>query len=212
MAAKKLAAGDVGIPRFSVPALRDGDVFALSSHSRAREALEFGLSVAAPGFNIFVLGADRSGRMTATLDFLGKAVKGRPRAKDWIYLNNFEEPHHPTPVCLPAGEGRRFQARMASLLPQLQEALTKAFGREEYEKLLETESDAVQGQIAEQVEALRQEARSRGLDVAQTAQGFSILPIDEQGQPLTPETLAALSDEQREAVLAAMAAFVARTG
>ena len=203
MAAKKLAAGDVGIPRFSVPVLRDGDVFALSSHTRAREALEFGLSVAAPGFNIFVLGADRSGRMTATLDFLGKAVKGKPRAKDWIYLNNFEEPHHPTPVCLPAGEGRRFQARMASLLPQLQEALTKAFGQEAYEKLLESESDAVQGQIAEQIEALRQEARGNGLDVAQTAQGFSILPIDEQGQPLTPEILAALSDEQREALEAA---------
>ena len=203
MAAKKLAAQFVGIPRFPVPALRDGDVFALSSPARAREALEFGLSVAAPGFNIFVLGADRSGRMTATLDFLGKAVEGQPRAKDWIYLNNFEEPHHPTPVCLPPGEGRRFQARMASLLPQLREALTKAFGREEYEKLLESESDAVQGQIAEQIEALRQEARDSGLDVAQTAQGFSILPIDEQGQPLSPEALAALSDEQRQALEAA---------
>ena len=200
MAAKKLDARDVGIPRFSVPEVRDGDVFALSSHRRAREALEFGLAVEAPGFNIFVLGADRSGRMTATLSFLNKAVEDKPRAKDWVYLNNFEEPHRPTPICLPAGEGRRFQASMARLLPQLREALTKAFGREEYEKLLESKSDAVQGQISEQVEAVRQEARSQGLDISQTPQGFTILPIDEQGQPLTPEALAAVPDEQRQAM------------
>ncbi len=200
MAAKKLAAGDVGIPRFSVSTPRDGDVFALSSHARAREALEFGLSVAAPGFNIFVLGADRSGRMTATLDYLGRAMAGRPRAKDWIYLNNFAEPHHPTPVCLPAGEGRRFQAAMARLLPQLREALTKAFGREEYEKLLEAESDAVQGQITEQIEALRQEARGQGLDISQTPQGFSMIPVDGEGRPLAPEALAALGEEQRQAL------------
>ena len=39
MAAKKLEAREVGIPRFSVSEPRDGDVFALSSHARAREAL-----------------------------------------------------------------------------------------------------------------------------------------------------------------------------
>ena len=200
MAAKKLEAGNVGVPRFDVPEARDGDVFALSSHTRAREALEFGLSVGAPGFNIFVLGADRSGRMTATLEFLRKAVDGQPRAKDWIYLNNFDEPHHPIPICLPAGEGRRFQARMASLLPRLREALAKAFGRDEYEKLLEAESDAVQGEISEQIETLRHEAREHGLDITQTPQGFSIFPIDAEGRPLPQEALAALSEPQREAL------------
>ena len=43
--------------------------FSLASHARAKEALEFGLSTAEPGFNIFVAGADRSGRLTQTMAF-----------------------------------------------------------------------------------------------------------------------------------------------
>ncbi len=38
MAPKKLAAADVGLPRFAVPADSDGETFALSSHQRARGA------------------------------------------------------------------------------------------------------------------------------------------------------------------------------
>ena len=71
MPAKKLNAKELGIPAFEVPSPAAGEVFALTSHARAREALEFGLSVKAPGFNIFVLGADRR-----------RAHDGQPRLPD----------------------------------------------------------------------------------------------------------------------------------
>lgn len=117
MALKKLAEADVGLPRFDVPADIDGKTFALSSHQRAREALEFGLPVADPGFNIFVLGEDHSGRMTATLEFLDTVVAKRPPPDDWVYLNNFRRPHRPKPYRLPPGVGRRFRDRMAISFP-----------------------------------------------------------------------------------------------
>ena len=191
MAIEKLEAAKVGIPAFTVPPPCEGDVFALGSHARAREALEFGLSVNDPGFNIFVLGADRSGRMTATLAFLERAMAERPGPPDWVYLNNFKEPHRPKPYRLAPGDGRRFKTRMASLLPQLREALSRAFGGAEYEKQVVARNEQLQSLIAERIEALRQEARQVGLDVLQTAQGFTIVPVGPDGKPLQGEDIPA---------------------
>ena len=36
----------------------------------AREAIEFGLSIDDPGYNVFFVGEDRSGRMSAIMSFL----------------------------------------------------------------------------------------------------------------------------------------------
>ena len=101
MAAKPLDAASVGLPMFEVPAPVEAsppaDPFALSSHQRAREALEFGLGIDEPGFDIFVLGESRSGRMTATLDYLKNRIASQPAPADWIYVANFNKPHRPRP-------------------------------------------------------------------------------------------------------------------
>src|SRR5208337_2961869 len=101
MGAIKLEASEVGPPRFSFMPEKTAEIFALDSHARAREALDFGLAVTGLGFNVFVVGEDRSARMTATLAYLAEAATKRPAASDWIYLNNFRRPEHPTPHALP---------------------------------------------------------------------------------------------------------------
>ena len=75
MAIKKLSANAVAIPKFSAKPGGEEGVFQLSSHARAREALDFALCAEGPGFNVFVLGPERGGRMTATVEFLeGKMI------------------------------------------------------------------------------------------------------------------------------------------
>ena len=104
----KLRGAQVGIPRFpwrDAPA----SAFLLSSHRRAREALDLGLAIDAPGYNIFVLGEDRTGRMSATMDYL-RSLEREPSAGggDWIYLHNFHDEAAPLAFQLRAGDGRRF--------------------------------------------------------------------------------------------------------
>ncbi|MDP6804879.1 MAG: AAA family ATPase [Rhodospirillales bacterium] len=183
MALKKLAAADVGLPRFGVPADTDGETFALSSHQRAREALEFGLPVADPGFNIFVLGEDHSGRMTATLEFLETVVAKRPPPDDWVYLNNFRRPHRPKPYRLPPGVGRRFRDRMADLVPQLREALAGAFGSEDYLDRVRVEREKVQAEASARMDALRAEMQNHGLEIAQDTEGMMSVRAQAAGDP-----------------------------
>ncbi len=172
--ATELAADDVGLPRFELGAALAGDVFDLSSHRRAREALEFGLAIDKPGFNIFVLGEDRSGRMTNTLEFLNKFALTRPPPADWLYLNDFRWRHRPRPCRLPNGVGRRFRDELAALIPSLREALTQAFGTGEYQRAVQGASQAVRTNYSERLEALRGAANANGLEIASTPQGPAI--------------------------------------
>lgn len=189
MAAKALKAKDIARPAFKLGTRRDGDIFALSSHKRAREALEFGLCMKDPGFNIFVLGPDRSGRMTATLDYMRDHLACMPRPFDWIYLNNFRRSHRPKPYRLPAGVGRTFRDRMAALIPQLREALAGAFGGEKYQTEIRAQGDEAQAGVRAELEALQAEAQQVGLDLAQTPQGFMVVARGPDGNPAALDTL-----------------------
>ncbi len=176
MALTKIPAVEAGMPDFPfAPPLAEPDVFSLTSHARAKEALELGLQMREPGFNVFVVGDDRSGRMTATLKFLEDEMRQRPKPNDWLYLNNFRRPHRPRPMALTAGMGRRFRDRIAKLIPQIREGLQHAFGEESAQADLRKTQEALAAEISKRLEALRGEARAHGLDVAQTPQGMQVV-------------------------------------
>lgn len=196
--ARKLTAAEVGLPDFTPQQSGNGGIFALSSHQRAREALAFGLSIDEPGFNIFVVGEDRSGRMTATVAFLTEAVSSRPRPSDWIYLYNFRQPHRPRPYRLPAGVGRLFRDRMAALLPQLRNALERAFESDSYQAELRARSERLRTEIARRLEALREDAERHGLELAPTPQGGIAVAVRAAGGDGTAEAPPAETDARQE--------------
>jgi predicted ATP-dependent protease len=171
MAVQELAASEVELPRFAASPAETVDVFDLGSHARAREALDFGLAVPGVGFNIFVIGEDRAGRMTATLGYLNETLAKRPPPNDWVYLNNFRHPWSPTPHRLPAGVGRRLRDRIATVIPQLREALAAAFTSETYQARALALREAIQAGIGSDLEALRQNAQAQGLEVVQAGDG-----------------------------------------
>ena len=167
MTAREISAAELGLPRFAARAKDGARVFDLDSHARAREALELGLAVAGRGFNIFVVGEDRAARMTATLAYLREVAAKRPPSDDWLYLNNFRYPDHPTPMTLPAGTGRRFRDAMASTITRLREALAVALTAEAYQARLLALREQAQGEVAGDIDGLAQTAQAHGLQLTQ---------------------------------------------
>ncbi|HCX65779.1 MAG TPA: ATP-dependent protease, partial [Eubacteriaceae bacterium] len=55
---------------------------------RAVTAMEFGLSMDVNGYNIFVTGAQGTGKTTYTQSAVKAAAKRKPIPKDWVYLYN----------------------------------------------------------------------------------------------------------------------------
>lgn len=205
MSVKQLDADMVGLPSFAVPAKprrQDGqddgvNLFDLSSHNRARQALELGLGVDAAGFNIFVLGESSSGRMTATLDHLRAYVADRPPADDWIYLNNFRRPHKPRRLRLPAGQGRRFKAAMGSLVPALRVAVHQALETPTFAARLQAERDRVDTTMQSGMDELRAMAEAHGLVLEFGAQGV-IIGVKGEADGIKP--FDSLNDEERQRI------------
>jgi predicted ATP-dependent protease len=210
MAAERLAGHEVGHPRFAFEPAETAEIFDLDSHSRAREALDFGLAVSGLGFNIFVIGEDRAGRMTATLAYLGDALAKRPPPSDWIYLNNFRHRENPRPHRLPPGMGRRLRDRVAAMIPKLRAALAAALSSEAYQAQLVALREAAQQSMSSELTALRAAAQNRGFDLVQNEDGALRLQRAE-GEPPPPdevgdrELAASLRHFQHSAMAARMA-------
>src|SRR5262245_47965504 len=125
-----LRSTEIGIPRHEWEPVGE-DTFALSSHARAREALDFALSIDAPGFNVYVLGEDRTGRMSATVAYLSAiCTTERSRRKDWVYLQNFRDPRQPLAFGLAIGDGARFAEALRRYVTRIRSMLVAALESE----------------------------------------------------------------------------------
>src|SRR5512136_322325 len=87
---------------------------------RATHAIEFGIDIESPGFNIFVLGPGGCGRATTIQRFLEQKAAAGPVPSDWVYVNNFVEPYKPRAIFLPPGKGGELRADMQALVAHLQ--------------------------------------------------------------------------------------------
>ena len=56
----------------------------LVGQDRALSAIRFGTKIDQPGYNMFVLGPQGTGRHTAVLSFLEKAASEAPAPDDWV--------------------------------------------------------------------------------------------------------------------------------
>jgi predicted ATP-dependent protease len=168
---------------------------------RALRAIDFGLDVRGPGFNIFVLGYGGSGRMTTAERVVAEHAATQPTPGDWVYVHNFKDPLRPRAMRLPASRARPFKQDMIGLVNFLKADLRRTFEGEAYQRAATQLVRDLDNQRAAILQEFDQRARAQGFGVARSEQqGLFITPISPQGQPATAEELAALSDEQRTTV------------
>jgi predicted ATP-dependent protease len=210
MTYKTLKAKDIGIPLFSMrPSMRPGrkntrkhrpvTLFELSSHARANEAMNFGLKMRNKGFHVFVVGEDRSGRMTATMAFLKQYIQNLPPPSDWIYLNNFASPHRPKPFRLPNGKGCQLKQAMIDLTASLHSILAKTFSHPHYTSQIDAMTTSLEAQVQSELQAVQEFAQGKGLSIEETSEGFSIQLIEsndesKKNQPYDPKDIQEIKD------------------
>lgn len=143
-----------------------GDTFKLSSHARAREALDLALAIQGQGFNTFVLGEDRCGRMSTTIDYL----RGHPELPhlqrlDWLYLTNFWVEREPYAFGLAAGEGRRFKEHLERYLRRIWTMMGSALESDIHKERIATLRRKTEMEIAKRRQSLEAAARDAGFDL-----------------------------------------------
>lgn len=203
----KLRGTQVAIPRLP---WRDGpaSAFLLSSHRRAREAIELALAIDAAGYNVFVLGEDRTGRMTTTMSYLRSARGQSGISSDWVYLNNFQDESAPQAFRLAAGDGRRLADSINKFLDRMRRMLDAAVTSDEHRQRV----NALYGEVEDRraVSRDRRESRDRASSRGPTrpverrrrARGARRASSDPSAEQLEREIaeLRAAADEERAAL------------
>ncbi len=163
---------------------------------RALDAIDFGLEIATPGYNLYLAGAAGSGRESTILDYLERAAAGRPAPDDLVYAHNFAEPGRPRALRLPAGRGCDLRRDLDELLAGAREEIPRAFEGEEFEARQQEALAEVQRRQEEIGEELQRAARERGFQIQQTPAGLVTVPVRD-GRPLSGEEIQRVSDEER---------------
>jgi len=101
---------------------------------RAVQALELGLRLDSPGYNVYVSGPSGSGRMTTVKHILLEFKQPRKPLCDYAYVHNFQEADRPRLLALQPGKGSTLKKNIENLLKTIKRELPKALATEPCQK------------------------------------------------------------------------------
>jgi lon-related putative ATP-dependent protease len=168
----------------------------LVGQQRALNALELGTRIRKPGFNLFVIGSSGARMQQAVEAVLRAAPAPEARPDDWVYVNNFKEPHKPAAIRLPGGRAVVFRDAMRHLIDDLRTALPAVFESEEYQSRHGAIDQAFQAKQSEAFSELREKASTKNIVILRTPMGFALAPAQD-GQVVPPEEFGKWPEEKR---------------
>ncbi len=166
---------------------------------RATRALEFGLFMNRPGYNIYVAGITGTGKTSMVKSYirqiLDKSNKGAP--DDWCYVYDFNNRDAPKIISLPAGWGKVFKNDIRRLKKNLMESLYRSFSSDDYnlarKKIIE-ENRSEQGKLLEQ---MGEKASQEGFLFQMTSSGPVLAPLV-NGEAMSRAAYMELDKQSRE--------------
>lgn len=166
---------------------------------RAVKSMEFGLSMNVPGYNIFVLGPQGTGKSTYTQAAVSKLAANNRVPNDWCYINNFSEWDKPLAISLPAGKGKEFQKDMDKLIVNLTVYIPKAFEGSNFQQQKESLIRKVNERMASILREIEKIATDAGFGIEQSGQKILLIPLKDN-RLITPEEYKELDVEKREEI------------
>jgi lon-related putative ATP-dependent protease len=182
------------------------DLSQVIGQPRAVEAIRFGMGMRGPGYNMYALGPNGTGKTTTIRQFIEQEAAKGAAPDDWCYVHNFKNPDHPAALHMPAGQGTLLRKDMKQLLDELKAAIPAAFESEDYA----ARKQEIEAKLREQQEkalgGLRRRGELRGLTMIKTQEGIAFAPFA-SGQVMNPEQFQALPPQQRDQLEKDMAAL-----
>lgn len=192
----------------------------LLGQDRPMQALRTGLSIHAPGYNLFVSGLHGSGR-TTVVEHLLRDIQPRCRpTPDRLFVHDFREPNRPRLLSLPPGKAVAFRDELQDLGRALHDSLQAALRSRPHRmsrRVVIRGSEARERRI---MAALQRQAQKLGCALVRFQSQSSgatadIYPVVD-GEPITLDALSALaiegkvSEARRAELLAAREQLVER--
>lgn len=165
--------------------------------TRAKEALEFGLSMRDMDYHVFVDGPYNTGKTYLVRSFVEKIAKELAPPPDWVYVHNFRQPDSPRALRFNPGGGRKFAKEMQDLVDEIEKTIPEVFEGEEHARRKEALQASFKNRRTEIFSELDRQARDEGYVLRFEATGIMVAPADEDGQPMPENRIRELAEEER---------------
>ncbi len=163
---------------------------------RAVQAIEFGLNIKSPGYNIFVTGIEGTGKSTIIRDIVTQHAKNLPSPVDWCMVNNFKDEYRPKSISVPKGKAGRFSKTMNKLIDDLKKELPKAFEHESFQQRQSEIQKKYTDQQKDIIKKLEASALQHNIQINRTKAGYQTIPIVEN-KTISPEEFLSLPKEKQ---------------
>jgi predicted ATP-dependent protease len=177
------------------------DLDEVIGQARARAAVELALAMPHDGYHLYVMGPPGSGKRALVRQAIAaqRARAGAAPRSDWVYVNNFAQPHRPLALELPAGRGAALRADMRRLVEDLRATIPAVFESDEYTTQAEAIGADINARAARAMEAVIEEAQRNGIAMIRTPTGFSFAPVKD-GEVMPPPEYEKLPPEERDRI------------
>lgn len=171
---------------------------------RAMEAVRFGLGIRREGYNLFAIGPEGTGKRTIIDQFTRRRAAREPTPQDWVYVNNFAEPHKPRALALPHGRGAMLRQDMRGLIDDLRAALPAAFESDDYRARRQTIDSSFKERQEQAFREVERHARERKVGIVRTPMGIALAPLKD-GEVLAPDEFHKLPEAEQQRIQDGMA-------
>ena len=146
---------------------------------RAISAMELGLKIDNPAYNIYVAGESGTGRSTYTLKAVNKYAKTKNNHKDWCYVYNFDNPRQPVVISLERGMGKDFKEDIEEMIDTLFEEIKDAFDSEDYEINKNALLEGYEMEKEALIKKIKDYGEEKGFKLKSSKLGMVFVPLDE---------------------------------
>ncbi|MDR2160870.1 MAG: AAA family ATPase [Desulfovibrio sp.] len=169
----------------------------LNPQQRAFQALEIGLRITAPGFNIYLAGEPELGRTYLLQDYLRPKARKGPTPPDLVYIYNFADTDSPRLLLLPAGQGNRLKSALTKILPRIQKEISLRLDRNAYLRRRTSLRERFHSQRETLLSRMNRIAETQGFNLGMDDAGAMTLYPLLEGKRLTEQDFGRMAEEQR---------------
>jgi len=165
--------------------------------ARAQSALEFGVAMTRPGYNIYVMGEPGLGRLSMISQHLTAIAEQQDAPSSYAYADNFQNPREPVAIELPPEYGAVFSADIEQLIDNLLATFPAAFESPTYQQ----KKTAIERQFNQYynnaIDLVDQKALSMSIALFRESEQISFAPIRD-GKTLDDNQFTQLPQAERD--------------
>ena len=164
---------------------------------RAHSAARFGLGMAQPDYNLFVLGEVGSGRSSLLQQVMQATAANKAVPPDLCYLHNFDAIEKPQALRLPPGQGRLLRQLMAQMCKTLQKEIPQRLDGEDFKAEAAHIEKTYKGEEAKAYAELDAFADARSFALYRENGHLVFTLLGDKGNALTENEARSLPKERR---------------